>query len=198
MAIWLARHGQTEMNAAGRYQGRIDSPLTALGVTQADAMARLLAAHVEPSRTTILSSPLDRALATARAIGSALGLPVVTDARLIEVGMGAWEGLTAGEIDAGWPGMRGGSVRNGWFFDAPGGERYDAIAARLGSLLSEAAVGAGQDRILVCHAVAGRVLRGLWAGLPPERAFRLEIPQDAVFRLHGDGRIDRIAAAEIA
>ena len=190
--IYLLRHGQTAFNAEGRYQGQINSDLTARGVAQAQGVAGLLARIVDPQRAVILSSPLKRAADTAAIVGRALGLPVATDARLTEVSMGAWEGLTAEQIDAGWPGARAGFVRNGWFFGAPGGERYDQIAARIGALLAEVAQHPRPVRILVSHAIAGRVLRGVFAGLAPERAFRLEIPQDAVFRLHGAGRIDRI------
>ncbi len=187
--LWLARHGQTEMNAAGRYQGRIDSPLNALGVRQAQVVGVLLAGLVDRARTEIVASPLQRAVRTAEIIGEALCLPVRTEARLTEVGMGAWEGLTADQIDAGWAGARAGSVRNGWFFEAPGGEGHSAVVARLTALLADCAE--GPDQIFVSHAIAGRILRGIWAGLPKERAFRLEIPQDAVFRLYGGGQIER-------
>ncbi len=184
------------MNVAGRFQGRIDSPLTPRGVEQAECVAKLLAAHVRARPARILSSPLRRTMRTAEIVGQTLGLPVVPDPRLIEVGMGLWEGLTGDEIDASWLGARGAVVRNGWAFVAPEGERLGAVEGRLGALLGDLAADPGVTHILVCHAIAGRVLRGLWAGLPSARAFRLEIPQDAVFRLHGEGAIDRVPPAD--
>ena len=194
--IWLARHGQTGMNAQGRYQGRIDRPLNAHGRAQAAAVGRILSERVDPARAIVFASPLLRAQETARVIARALGRRHATDPRLVEVAMGQWEGLTAAEIDAGWPGARNRSVRNGWFFEAPGGEGYDGVAARLGSLLADLARGprmrADPEVVLVSHAVTGRVLRGLWAGLEPPAAFRLEIPQDAVFALRPGGGVERV------
>lgn len=192
--IWLGRHGQTAMNAAGRYQGRIDSDLTAHGMVQAKTVGRLLADRVDRARCTILSSPLKRAVRTAEIVGAELGLAQRIDPRLVEVGMGDWEGLTADEIDAGWPGARAGALRNGWFFDAPGGERHTDVVARLTDMLADLKTQPGQDHIVICHAVTGRVLRGIWSDLPSARSFRLEIPQDAVFRLHGAGEIERVPA----
>lgn len=193
--IYLLRHGQTEFNAAGRYQGRIDSALNAKGLAQAQDVAALLQTLVDPAQAMILSSPLTRASRTAQIVAGRLGLMVTQDPRLTEVSMGAWEGLTAEQIDAGWPGARAGFARNGWFFGAPGGETYAQVADRVSSLLADLAVPPKPVCILVSHAITGRVLRGVFARLPPERAFRLEIPQDAVFRLHGKGLIDRLPAA---
>jgi probable phosphoglycerate mutase len=192
--IYLLRHGQTEFNAAGRYQGRIDSALNAKGLAQAGSMGAMMATLVDPAHTVILSSPLARAARTAEIVGEAFGLPTTLDPRLTEVSMGDWEGLTAHQIDTGWPGVRDSFPRNGWFFGAPGGETLAQVTARVTSLLVDAQSHAKPNRILVSHAITGRILRGIFADLPPERAFRLEIPQDAVFRLHGNGQIERISA----
>ena len=73
----LVRHGQSELNAAGRLAGRLDTPLTELGVAQAKAMAASLADLGEPA--AVISSPLQRARDTAAAIG----LPVVVDQRWV-------------------------------------------------------------------------------------------------------------------
>ena len=66
------------------------------------------------------------------------------------------------------------------------------MAARLGDWLGEATAG-GRDLVVVSHGVAGRILRGLYAGLSREEALALDVPQDAVFRLEG-GRVERIDA----
>jgi probable phosphoglycerate mutase len=190
--IFLLRHGQTEFNHAGRYQGRLDSPLTTRGEAQAVDMGRVLAERIDPANAVILTSPLPRALRTAGIIAAGLGLEPVVDPRLIEVSLGEWEGLTAEEIDAGWPGVRAGFRRNEWFFSAPGGEDYPSVAGRMASLLAELPRDDGPVHVLVSHAISGRVLRGLHAGLEPHRAMRLEIPQDAFFALHAGQDIQRI------
>ena len=104
--------------------------------------------------------------------------------------MGAWDGLTDVEIEAEFPGQRAGASRYDFFFRAPGGEGYDAFAARLGDWLAEA-LADPRPRIAISHGVAGRVLRGLYLGLDPAEALRQETPQDAVFRLEA-GRAERI------
>lgn len=99
--LTLARHGLTDHNVEGRMQGRTDIPLNATGREQARALARAIAAGAPPH--VIVSSPLQRALATAQTVGDAVGVPVRTDPAFVERGFGVWEGLTGEEIRAGWP-----------------------------------------------------------------------------------------------
>jgi broad specificity phosphatase PhoE len=93
--IWLARHGETTWNMAGRYQGRMESALSALGVRQGMALADAFFARLqngEPVPKRIVSSPLLRCLATARFTADRLGIPVEIDERLIEIAHGTWDG----------------------------------------------------------------------------------------------------------
>ena len=83
-----------------------------------------------------------------------------------------------------------GPIRNGWYFRAPGGETYDGAAARLGDWLSEQEPDAAL--VVISHGIAGRVLRGLYAGLPPDVAVELNVVRDAPFRLW-DGRQELLA-----
>jgi 2,3-bisphosphoglycerate-dependent phosphoglycerate mutase len=98
--ILLVRHGETDWNATGRLQGHRDTPLNAAGRQQAQQAAQRLAR--EPIRA-VYSSDLARAYETATIIGEPLGLTVVASARLRERHYGAWEGLTAAEIQARYP-----------------------------------------------------------------------------------------------
>ena len=93
--IWLARHCETTWNMAGRYQGRLESALSALGVRQGLALAdafsgRLQRGEAVPAR--IVTSPLLRCAATARFTADRLGIPLETDDRLLEIAHGTWEG----------------------------------------------------------------------------------------------------------
>jgi broad specificity phosphatase PhoE len=90
LTIYLARHGQTEWNVAGRRQGRLDSPLTNLGLKQADRNAELLSAE---GIDAVFTSPLGRAQRTASIIGSRLGLTVTVLDDLAEIDHGLWSGL---------------------------------------------------------------------------------------------------------
>lgn len=190
MTLYLVRHGQTEFNLAGRYQGALDSPLTALGVTQAGRMGALLATLVDPD-TPMVCSPLGRARHTAEIIAGAARLSSpMFDPRLVEVSLGVWDGLTDEDIDFAFPGARDGSSRWDWHFASPDGERYETMVARLGEWLAEATA-SEEPRVAVSHGVAGRIIRGLYAGLDRDEALKLDVPQDAVFRL-AEGRIERI------
>src|SRR5690554_8019652 len=95
MKIILARHGETEWNAAGRYQGQADIPLSPVGEAQARALGeRLRDLPVDRA----VASPLGRARRTAElALGGRSGL-LTTDAGLMEIAHGTWEGLLAIEI----------------------------------------------------------------------------------------------------
>jgi broad specificity phosphatase PhoE len=98
--ILLVRHGQSEWNAAGRWQGQQDPPLTDLGRRQA-----LAAADAIGSIEAVFASDLQRAMETATIIASTIGvLPVLVDAGFRERCAGEWEGLTRAEIEAAWPG----------------------------------------------------------------------------------------------
>ncbi len=104
--IWIARHGETTWNLGGRYQGRMESALSARGVQQgfavAEEFARKLSAG-ETIPTRIVSSPLLRCHATARFTASRLGLPIEIDERLIEIAHGAWDGRYRDELAANDP-----------------------------------------------------------------------------------------------
>ncbi len=192
--IFLIRHGQTEFNRDGRLQGRLDSPLTELGVEQARRMGRVLKDVVDDAMAwQVISSPLGRARRTAEIVRDELGLDgaIEVDERLVEVGVGVWEGLMREEIERLAPGRVG---VPGWLFTAsPGGETYEDVATRLGSWLAGLDEHDGRRRLVVCHGVAGRVLRGLYLGLAQDEVLALPAPpQDAVFRLFKGtvGRID--------
>lgn len=190
MTLYLVRHGQTQFNLARRYQGALDSPLTALGVEQAGRMGAVLATLVPPG-TPMVCSPLGRARHTAEIIMRTAGLAAPTlDSRLAEISLGAWDGMTDEDIDFTFPGARDGTSRWDWHFASPDGERYEAMAARLGDWLAEATASEG-PLVAVSHGMAGRVLRGLYADLNRDEALKLDVPQDAVFRL-AEGRIERI------
>ncbi len=149
--LLAVRHGQSEWNLRGRWQGQADPVLTGLGERQAeiaaDALATTLAAADDSWRTPVMrgrdlhagrhafdlpafdlivSSDLQRARRTAEIIAKQLGVSdVVTDEALRERSAGPWEGLTRAEIDEGWPGD---VAARRW---PPGFESEDSIARRL-------------------------------------------------------------------
>jgi len=95
MLLFCVRHGESCYNAEGRLQGQSHTPLSALGQRQAQAAAGALRGRPIEA---IYTSPLPRALQTAEAIGRELGLPVITDPRLMEINVGIFQDLLHVEI----------------------------------------------------------------------------------------------------
>jgi broad specificity phosphatase PhoE len=100
MRVYVARHGETTWNVAGRYQGRLESDLTPLGMRQARALA---GAMRDAQVGRIVSSPLRRCTETARPASELLNVRVETDERLIEIAHGTWENRLREEIAANDP-----------------------------------------------------------------------------------------------
>lgn len=193
--LYLLRHGQTEFNTVGRYQGWSDSPLTDLGRDQARANAARLAAHLE-TPPQIWTSPLPRARATAEILTQSLpGATLTPDPRLRELSLGIWDGMTRAEIAVGWPGVRKAHPPRQWMFHAPKGEGLEPVLARLRAVLHDAGL-AAQTRpvVLVSHGISGRLLRGLHADLPLHEALHLDAAQDLVHLLQPGGQIGVLSA----
>ena len=100
--LYIIRHGETEWNKIGRYQGITDVPLNDNGIAQAKACANALKdVHFD----RILSSDLSRALVTAETIRGNRNVDITVDSRLREIDFGDWEKLLFSEIEERWPGL---------------------------------------------------------------------------------------------
>ena len=172
--FFIARHGETVFNAAGRMQGDAPhTPLTRAGFAQADEMGALLRVRLGPRPTlTLWASPAGRALQTLAVIAEHLELDwhgARIDDRLREIDIGEWSGRLYAEVAA-----EAGPILDpacGLFTcRPPGGETYDEVASRLRSWLADTAGEAG-DRLIVMHGMSSRVLRGLLTGAPVREGF---------------------------
>jgi broad specificity phosphatase PhoE len=154
--LFLSRHGETDWNAEGRFQGHADVPLNDRGRAQARGLAhRLEATRID----AIYSSDLARSRETAEIVADGRGLPVTALKELREVDVGEWSGLTREEIEARWPGrsQTWKDEGHGWLE----GETYEVMAARVVACLDRVAREHDGDRILyVGH---GGTLRGVLA-----------------------------------
>ena len=167
--FFVARHGETVFNAAGRMQGdAMDTPLTRAGFAQADAMGEELAGFLGagPRPAHLWASPYGRALQTLAIVCEQIGEDwhrARRDQRLSEINVGAWGGRTYAEIIA----EQGEIVDRGhglFSVRPPQGEWYDEIAARLTSWLEEHGSEPG-DKLIIMHGMSSRVLRGLMTGV---------------------------------
>lgn len=152
--VW--RHGRTEWNATGRYQGQVDVPLDPLGQKQAAAAAEMIK---ELKPTKIISSDLTRAASTAQALADVTGLPVGHDQRLREINVGSWEGLTVEEAREADPELAAAVAAGIDARRSPTGELTSEVAARVAEALGEVIEQAddGATVVVTMHGLAGRV-----------------------------------------
>jgi probable phosphoglycerate mutase len=161
--LYLVRHGETEWARLGRHTGRTDVPLTEAGRLQARAIADRLAG-VRLGR--VLSSPLSRALETARLAG--YGDVVEVEPDLAEWDYGAYEGRTTPEIRQS---VRGWTI---WEEGPRGGESAADVTARVDRVLA-ALDGAEGNVALFAHGHVLRVLAARWLGLPASEGRRFAL-----------------------
>ena len=145
--ILLARHGETDWNRDGIWQGWADPPLNDDGRAQARRLAEQLR---ETPFDAVYSSDLQRARETAELVAEPHGVPVITDPGLREIDIGSWSGLTRAEIDERFPqGIR------------PDGETRDQHAARVLEAVERIArANPGRRILLVTHGGTMRALHG--------------------------------------
>jgi probable phosphoglycerate mutase len=162
----LVRHGETDWNRDGRWQGHADAPLNDRGRDQARTLKDELG---DENVAAVYSSDLSRARETAEIVAAPLGRPVTVDARLREVDVGGWSGLTTAEIQARFPDevarWRDGDPRH--TFD--GGESYAAMGDRVVAALEEIAARHPEGEVLVVlHGGPIRALLAHAAGISYE------------------------------
>ena len=171
--LLLLRHGQTELSRQRRYSGRGDPELTDIGRRQAADAARYLSQ--KGGIAAVVSSPLQRARATATAAADALGLPVQVDDDLIETDFGEWEGLTFLEAAQRHP-----DVHGRWLRDTglrpPGGESFDDVAARVHRVRDRIVADYGPSTVLVVsHVTPIKTLLRLALAAGPTVLYRLHL-----------------------
>ena len=198
--IFLFRHGETVWNAEKRAQGYLDSPLTAVGRAQAQAMGAMLARELQlsgypPSGVVVRASPLGRVRETLAIAAAAAGLAhdeEAFDHRLREMSWGDWDGLILPEIEARWPGAMALRRQDHWRYQPPGGESYAMVFERARPALDDIVALAQEQPVAVfAHGGVGRVLRGLFLGAPQVEILKMDQPQNAFYRLH-DGAAARV------
>lgn len=179
--IYLLRHGETIWNTLGRFQGQLDSPLTECGIQQADRAAELLLKEISGNQQSFRMdiSPLGRTRQTADRLLRVLPLVPHDEARLMEVSVGSWDGMTRFEIDNEFPGMLDGSDAFDWYFKSPDGESFDAACARAKDWLADT----HSPTIAISHGLFGRLIRGVYSGLSKREMLELPVPQDGFYRL---------------
>lgn len=189
--LYFIRHGETDWNAEGRYQGRRDIPLNDTGRGQADQNGALLSRLLQragrlPDEFDWYVSPLSRTRETMDRVRAAFAGPlpqVRADPRLVEISFGIYEGQLHTDLASGAMPIAGERDASFWYFRPPQGESYDDLCARVAAFAEELP----KRAVVVSHGGVLRVLRRLIEDFPPERAVNWFPPQDSVVHF-ADGR----------
>ncbi len=168
LIVW--RHGETEHNVSGIWQGQLDTDLSQRGLAQARTAATTLAA-LGPTR--ILSSDLRRAAHTAAVLAEATGVPVEYDERLREIHVGTWQGLSQGDVAARYPNEVAALSRGDDIVRGVHGESVAQVQERVLAVAEETLADLPADGVLVMttHGVTGRTLVAALIGLQQRQAW---------------------------
>ncbi len=182
--IDLIRHG--EPVGGSRYRGQTDDPLSELGWTQMHA-----AVGEHRPWSEIVTSPLSRCAAFARELGARHTLPVAEEARLMEIGFGAWEGHTAASIEAIAPGELGKFWADPVGHTPPGAEPVTDFHVRIVGVWNDLITRyRGRHVLVICHAGVMRACVSHVLGMPLDRMFRIKVAYAAITRVaithHGE------------
>jgi len=169
LIIW--RHGETDHNADGRWQGQLDTSLSAIGREQARAAAAALAAY---SPAVIVSSDLERAADTARALASRVGLEVRFDERLREIHAGQWQGMTAGDVAEQYPEEQAALAAGEDIQRGVDGESLGQVAERTRAAADEilSSLAPGKCAVIATHGVSGRAVVASLVGMDQHLAWQ--------------------------
>jgi glucosyl-3-phosphoglycerate phosphatase len=169
LIVW--RHGETEHNANGIWQGQLDTALSQTGREQALSAADALTAY-NPS--VIVSSDLQRAADTARSLATRVGVQVRYDERLREIHAGLWQGMTAGDVAEQFP-VEQAALRAGEDIQrGVHGENLAQVAERTRAAVDEVLTDlpAGECAVIATHGVAGRAIVSSMVGLDQQQSWQ--------------------------
>lgn len=185
--IIIIRHGETEWNKTGRFQGHSDVPLSAEGRTQAAALGKnLVVDHVD----AIYASDLTRAMETAAPLAQRFGLEVISDPLLRELNFGAWEGRNFNDVNAENPNAMKNFYTDPEQADIPESEPFPEFQRRVAGRVREiVAHERGKRVVIVSHGASIRILLADLLSMPIRSIWHLSQLNTAVnkIRFEDDG-----------
>ena len=182
----LVRHGESEWNRAGRIQGQVNSPLTDLGINQANAIRDHLSGILLNQELEIYTSPLDRAIQTAEIIAQGIDHPsskIIIEERLNDFNVGEISGTFGWDKVAEiFPEQAQLRLQDPMRFHPSGGESGAEFEARLRSLLGDLKDD-GTLKLMVSHGIVNKFIRGILKNLSGKEMVELGESQNTIYRL---------------
>jgi phosphoserine phosphatase len=174
LRLILIRHGETEWNIEGRYQGQADPPLNAKGWRQARSLAKKLNGV---GLEMLISSPLKRAAQTAQILAEKLELPVIFDNRLMEIHQGDWQTRLRSDIEKHYPDLFHRWESEPWQVTPPNGENLVQVQSRVYEFLDNLA-GRYSDACIgiVTHRIPIALIKMRYQGLQTNIVRTLHLP----------------------
>jgi phosphoserine phosphatase len=189
--IILTRHGHVDGIAPPRFRGRTDVPLTALGVAQANAAARRIAAISRP--TTIYTSPMSRCITTGEAIVKACSAPSQVLDQLNDLDYGLWQWKTHDEIRTAFAEQYETWHTAPELFRFPHGESLQDLVARAADALRTILQGHRDETVvLVGHESVNRALLTQVLDQPLSAYWRIVVEPGGITEIEVDGNIARV------
>lgn len=173
----LVRHGQTTWNFQEVFRGRIDIDLDEVGLKQAELLADYLG---ERKIEAIYSSPLQRAMKTARAIASRHMLDVISTKDLNDMKFGEWEGMSVTEVQEKYPTVYQEWLEKPHLVQIPGGERLDEVTQRVMTFTQQTIVRHKRTVVLVSHRVVHKLLILALLGLDNRHFWNIKLDTAAM------------------
>lgn len=183
--LLLIRHGQTEWNITGRYQGQSDVELSEDGKEQARQLAKNFAyGNVD----AVYSSPLKRAMFTAKAVADKFGLEVIPEESFKEINFGDWEGCHYTEIQDRWPEEFNLLFNGADVLQIPGGESFPELQKRAMKKIHELVEKhEGKTIAIVAHGAIIRAILTAVLGMPVKNVWKIRQDNTAVNLVRYDG-----------
>jgi probable phosphoglycerate mutase len=195
LRFYIVRHGQTEFNIERRLQGRLDSPLTDKGRSDAEALGKYLSnVHFD----LVLASPSKRAQTTAQLICQGRDVSIEVEPDMREINLGSWEGMTREEVMGAFP------VEGEIFYNKPHlykpleGDSYYDVQDRAVNFIKRLAEQYKEgDILIVTHTVVVRAIVAYFRGIPMERVWEPVVEGTSITILEANnGEIKVVSVGE--
>ncbi len=191
MKFYLLRHGETEWNKLGKFQGLTDVSLNDRGLAQAKDSAR---AALGWEHDALYSSSLTRTVQVAEEIRKVTGTPIVTQPGLRELSLGDLEGVTGAEMREGWPELYASWRKNPADVQMPNGESLSQLQERAWQVIQDIERHHADDSgvVVVCHNFTIRTIICAILDIPLYNFHRMSLGLGALCTFESDSGVRRL------